>query len=80
VRRRDFLKLVGFGGAILSTAGGTGLLLHSCDDNVSVSSMGPDLDSRNPNGFVNRLLVPGDHGLLGFLRPDSFFDINAREI
>lgn len=80
MKRRDFLKLVGFGGAMLATAGGSSVLLHSCDDNVSVSDMGPDLDPRNPDGFVNRLFVPGDEALLGYLETDSPFDITAREI
>ncbi len=80
MKRRDFLRLVGVGGAVLTTAGGSSLLLHSCDDNVSVNGMGPDLDPRNPEGFVNRLFVPGDEGLLGYLEPDSPFDITAREV
>lgn len=80
MKRRDFLRLVGLGGAILTTAGGSSLLLHSCDDSGSVSGMGSDLDPRNPDGFVNRLVVPGDEGLFGFLEPDSPFDITAREI
>lgn len=81
MRRRDFLKLIGIGGTVLTTTGVSGLLLNSCDDGYSGGGgNGTDFDPRSSEGFVNQLLVPGDDGLYGFFEPRSPFEIISTEI
>jgi len=80
MKRRNFLRILGFGGVVLG-AGGGGLIFNSCDSSGGGGGGGGDmgLDPRSPEGFINRLLVPGDEGLYGLFNPDSPFLIVPKE-
>lgn len=80
MKRRDFIRLLGMGGVIVSTTG-AGFIFNSCDDNGNGGSGSSMLyDPRTEEGFTNQLLLPGDEGVLGILEPTSFFEIRAKEL
>ena len=79
MKRRDFLKLIGLGGAVLSISGST-FLLNACYDGAGGGGNGSNFDPRNSEGFSNPLLVPGDDGIFGFFEPQSPFEIISKEM
>jgi len=82
LNRRDFLRIMGMGGAVLG-AGGGGLILNSCDSSGGGGGGGggaSNFDPRSAEGFVQPLNVPGDEGLMGIFNPDAPFLISPKNV
>lgn len=77
MKRRDFIRLLGMGGIVISTTG-AGFIFNSCDDNGNGGG-GMVYDPRSDEGFDQPLLIPSNDGMFGILEPTSHFDIIAKE-
>ncbi|MBI4469373.1 MAG: multicopper oxidase domain-containing protein [Acidobacteria bacterium] len=77
VARRDFLRVAGLGGLILST-GGIAYFRNRTRHSASPGQELGSLDPREAGNFTNPLKVPAGEGLLGIFEPSAPFTITSK--